>query len=80
MVKEFCTYDILLRLDEDGTLNQMIRKGLLGVDLLDHINIYKTYKKYRSEGNGVMESYKIAATIHSVHFNTVYLIRKKMEF
>ncbi len=73
------TYEVIEDLESRGKLNQLIRKGIVAVDWIDHLNIYRTYKKYLEEGNKVMESYKITATIHCVHPNTVYGIRKKME-
>lgn len=73
------TFDVVQELENDGTLNQLVKKGVVAVEWLDHLKIYRDFKKYLNDGNGVMESYKIAATINSVHFKTVIYIRNKME-
>ncbi len=73
------TFEVIQQLENDGKLNQLVRKGVIAIDWIDHLKIYRDFKKYLDQGNGVMESYKIAATINSVHYNTVIYIRKKME-
>lgn len=78
MVEE-TTFQVIEELEKSGKLNHLIRRGVIAVDWIDHLNIYRTFKKYRDEGVKVMESYKTTAVIHSIHYNTVIYIRKKME-
>lgn len=73
------TYDLIIQMKESGNLHLLMQKGIIAIDWIDHINIYETYVKQRDKGESIRQSCLIAGVIHSVHFNTVNYIRKKME-
>ena len=73
------TFDVLQDMESRGVLNVLVKKGVVAIDWLDHLRIYKTFKQQLDQSGKIMESYHAAATIHSVHFKTVIYIRAKME-
>ena len=72
-------FEILQLLKEDGLLAPLMSKGIIPIDVPEHINTYSTYLDFIKKGLTKMEAYKSTAAVHSVHWQTVIYIKKKME-